>query len=182
EMFGGTVGEKHDTNYHQPTDTIDNVSQESLDIFAPAIGFAVHTLAYELVDEPADPPTEPTDPPTDPTDPPTQTPTDEPVERELSIDPQTIEAASFVGDKGVQVTAAGCTADTTATMTVDPQNGKIEKFEQTAEGGEGSTARFGVRGLDDSKVESYIGAYDVAVDCEGGDPLTGSFEVVAADE
>src|SRR5699024_6543707 len=48
--------------------------------------------------------------------------------------------------------------------------------------GEDSTARFGVRGLDDSKVESYIGAYEVAVDCEGGDPLTGSFEVVAADE
>src|SRR5699024_5164931 len=43
EMFGGTVGEKHDTNYHQPTETIDNVSQGSLDIFAPAIGFAVHT-------------------------------------------------------------------------------------------------------------------------------------------
>lgn len=182
EMFGGTVGEKHDTNYHQPTDTIDNVSQESLDIFAPAIGFAVHTLAYELVDEPTDPPTEPTTPPTDPTDPPTETPTETPDERALSIDPKTIEAPDFVGDKGVEVTATGCTADTTATMTVDPQNGKIEKFEQTAEVGEDSTARFGVRGLDDSKVESYIGAYEVAVDCEGGDPLTGSFEVVAADE
>src|SRR5699024_344514 len=80
EMFGGTVGEKHDTNYHQPTDTIDNVSQESLDIFAPAIGFAVHTLAYELVDEPTDPPTEPTTPPTDPTDPPTATPTETPAD------------------------------------------------------------------------------------------------------
>ena len=27
EWFGGTVGDKHDTNYHQPTDTIENVEQ-----------------------------------------------------------------------------------------------------------------------------------------------------------
>lgn len=179
EMFGGTVGAKHDTNYHQPTDTIENVSQESLDIFAPAIGFAVHTLAYELADAPTDPPTDPTTPPTDPTDPPTETPTEAPDERALSIDPKTIEAPDFVSDKGVQVAATGCTADTTATMTVTPNNGKIEKFEQTAEVGADGTARFGVRGLDESMVDSYIGTYDVTVDCEGGDPLTGSFEVVA---
>ncbi|SDR99176.1 PA domain-containing protein [Brevibacterium siliguriense] len=179
EMFGGTVGEKHDTNYHQPTDTIENVSKESIDIFAPAIGFAVHTLAYELADAPTDPPTDPTTPPTDPTDPPTETPTEAPDERALSIDPKTIEAPDFVGEKGVQVAATGCTADTTATMTVTPNNGKIEKFEQTAEVGADGTARFGVRGLDESMVDSYIGTYDVTVDCEGGDPLTGSFEVVA---
>lgn len=179
EMFGGTVGEKHDTNYHQPTDTIENVSKESIDIFAPAIGFAVHTLAYDLTDAPTDPPTDPTTPPTDPTDPPTETPTEAPDERALSIDPKTIEAPDFVSEKGVQVAATGCTADTTATMTVTPNNGKIEKFEQTAEVGADGTARFGVRGLDASMVDSYIGTYDVAVDCEGGDPLTGSFEVVA---
>lgn len=179
EMFGGTVGEKHDTNYHQPTDTIENVSKESIDIFAPAIGFAVHTLAYDLTDAPTDPPTDPTTPPTDPTDPPTETPTEAPGERALSIDPKTIEAPDFVSEKGVQVAATGCTADTTATMTVTPNNGKIEKFEQTAEVGADGTARFGVRGLDASMVDSYIGTYDVAVDCEGGDPLTGSFEVVA---
>ncbi|MFP3395413.1 M28 family peptidase [Brevibacterium sp. SIMBA_078] len=179
EMFGGTVGEKHDTNYHQPTDTIENVSKESIDIFAPAIGFAVHTLAYDLTDAPTDPPTDPTTPPTDPTDPPTETPTEAPDERALSIDPKTIEAPDFVSEKGVQVAATGCTADTTATMTVTPNNGKIEKFEQTAEVGADGTARFGVRGLDASMVDSYIGTYDVTVDCEGGDPLTGSFEVVA---
>ena len=179
EMFGGTVGEKHDTNYHQPTDTIENVSKESIDIFAPAIGFAVHALAYDLTDAPTDPPTDPTTPPTDPTDPPTETPTDAPDERALSIDPKTIEAPDFVSEKGVQVAATGCTADTTATMTVTPNNGKIETFEQTAEVGDDGTARFGVRGLDESMVDSYIGTYDVTVDCEGGDPLTGSFEVVA---
>ena len=179
EMFGGTVGEKHDTNYHQPTDTIENVSKESIDIFAPAIGFAVHTLAYDLTDAPTDPPTDPTTPPTDPTDPPTETPTEAPDERALSIDPKTIEAPDFVSEKGVQVAATGCTADTTATMTVTPNNGKIETFEQTAEVGDDGTARFGVRGLDESMVDSYIGTYDVTVDCEGGDPLTGSFEVVA---
>ncbi|WP_231443510.1 M28 family peptidase [Brevibacterium zhoupengii] len=191
EWFGGTVGDKHDTNYHQPTDTIENVSKESVGIFAPAIGFAVHTLAYDLVDEPTDPPTDPTDPPTDPTDPPTDDPTDDPTdgptddptddpsERSLNIDPKTIEVDDFVGKTGVQVAAAGCTADTTATMTVDPQNGKIEKFEQTATADADSVAKFGVRGLEKSAADDYIGAYDVTVDCEGGDPLTGSFDVVA---
>lgn len=179
EMFGGTVGAKHDTNYHQSTDTIENVSKKSIDIFAPAIGFAVHTLAYELADAPTDLPTDPTTPPTDPTDPPTETPTEAPDERTLSIDPKTIEAPDFVSEKGVQVAATGCVADTTATMTVTPNNGKIETFEQTAEVGADGTARFGVRGLDASMVDSYIGTYDVTVDCEGGDPLTGSFEVVA---
>lgn len=180
EMFGGTVGEKHDTNYHQATDTIENVSKASVDIFAPAIAYAVHVLAYELTDAPTDPPTDPTDPPTDPTDPPTETPTESPDERALSIDPKTIEADEFVGERGVQVAASGCTADTTATMTVEPQNGNIETFEQTAEVSEDMVAKFGVRGLDESKAETYIGAYEVSVDCEGGDPLGGSFEVVAA--
>ena len=193
EWFGGTVGDKHDTNYHQPTDTIENVSQQSLDIFAPAIGYSVHTLAYDLSDapDPTDPPTTPpTDPPTEtptetPTDDPTEAPTDDPTEapgeRSLSIDPKTIDQADFVGEKGVQVAAAGCTPDTTATMTVEPQNGEIETFEQTATADADSVAKFGVRGLDESKAATYVGKYDVTVDCEGGDPLSGSFEVLAED-
>lgn len=185
DMFGGTVGDKHDTNYHQPTDTIENVSRESLDIFSPAIAYAVHTLAYDLRDAPAptDPPsTPPTDPPTEtPTETPTDDPTDAPVERSLSIDPTTIDQADFIGAKGVQVAAAGCTPDTTATMTVEPQNGNIETFEQTATADADSVARFGVRGLDESKAATYVGTYEVTVDCEGGEPLSGSFEVLAAD-
>lgn len=187
EWFGGTVGEKHDTNYHQPTDTIENVSKESIDIFAPAIGYAVHTLGYDLSEAPAptDPPTTPpTDPPTEtPTDDPTGAPTDDPTEapdeRSLSIDPTTIAQDDFVGERGVQVAAAGCTPETTATMTVDPQNGTIEKFEQTATADAESVAKFGVRGLDETLAADYLGTYDVTVDCDGGDPLTGSFEVVA---
>jgi LPXTG-motif cell wall-anchored protein len=175
ELFGGTVGAKHDTNYHQPTDTIEHVNRDSMNIFVPAIAYATHVLAYDLTDAPTDPPKDPTDPPKDPTDPPAG-------ERGLSIEPGTIEAEAFVGDKGVQVTATGCTADTTATMTVDPQNGKIEKFEQTAEVGQDTAAKFGVRGLDASKAETYIGDYNVTVDCDGGDPLSGSFEVVAAED
>ena len=185
EWFGGTVGDKHDTNYHQSTDTIENVNQESLDIFAPAIGYAVHTLAYDLSDAPgpSDPPTTPpTDPPTEtPTETPTDDPTRAPGERSLSIDPKTIDQGDFVGEKGVQVAASGCTPDTSATMTVEPQNGNIEKFEQTATADADSVAKFGVRGLDESKAATYVGTYDVTVDCAGGDPLSGSFEVLAAD-
>ena len=185
EWFGGTVGDKHDTNYHQPTDTIENVNQESLDIFAPAIGYSVHTLAYDLSDapDPTDPPTTPpTDPPTEtPTEGPTDDPTQAPGERSLSIDPKTIDQGDFVGEKGVQVAASGCTPDTTATMTVEPQNGEIETFEQTATADDDSVAKFGVRGLDESKAATYVGKYDVTVDCDGGDPLSGSFEVLAED-
>ncbi|WP_350269887.1 M20/M25/M40 family metallo-hydrolase [Brevibacterium sp. CBA3109] len=181
DMFGGTVGDKHDTNYHQPTDTIENVSRESLDIFSPAIAYAVHTLAYDLRDAPA-PTDPPSTPPTDsPTETPTETPTDAPGERSLSIDPTTIDQADFVGERGVQVAAAGCTPDATATMTVEPQNGAIETFEQTATADADSVAKFGVRGLDESKAATYVGTYEVTVDCEGGDPLSGSFEVLAAD-
>ena len=65
-------------------------------------------------------------------------------------------------------------------MTVTPKNGKIEKFEQTATVSAESIANFGVRGLDASQSAQYVGSYDVSVECEGGDALTGSFEVVAA--
>ncbi len=83
-IFGGTAGEPLDSNYHRPTDTLENVNRESVDAFAPAIGWAAHVLAWELVD--AQPPVSPE--PTDPAMPspePEQTgpgaePTTEPVE------------------------------------------------------------------------------------------------------
>ena len=43
--FGGTAGELLDPNYHTPDDDITNVSQEALDIMAPAIGHATQALA-----------------------------------------------------------------------------------------------------------------------------------------
>ena len=182
EWFGGEAGKPQDTNYHQSTDTIDNVSRDAIDIFGPAIAYSVHTLAYDLAPAPTETPTEtPTSTPTEtPTSTPTESPTDAPDERSLTIDPTTIDENDFVSDTGVQVTATGCTPGTTATMTVDPQNGTIEKFEQTATVDSDGVAKFGVRGLDESKSAEYVGKYDVTVDCEGGDALNGSFEVVAA--
>lgn len=43
--FGGTAGELLDPNYHTPADDLSNVSQEALDIMAPAIGHATQALA-----------------------------------------------------------------------------------------------------------------------------------------
>lgn len=71
ELFGGTAGQPLDTNYHQASDTLANVSQESLDLFLPGMGWAAHVLAWDLVDEEP----EPTDSP-EPTDEPA--PSDEP--------------------------------------------------------------------------------------------------------
>ncbi|GAA1132518.1 M20/M25/M40 family metallo-hydrolase [Microbacterium aurantiacum] len=70
-IFGGTAGEPLDSNYHRPTDTLENVNRESVDAFAPAIGWAAHVLAWELVD--AQPPVSP-----EPTDPAVPSPEPEP--------------------------------------------------------------------------------------------------------
>ncbi|WP_309133108.1 M28 family peptidase [Brevibacterium sp.] len=185
EWFGGTVGQPHDTNYHKPSDTIENVSRESVDIFAPAIAYSVHALAYELREKPTEDPTDDPDPTEDPTDDPTDKPTDDPGEdpgeRTLTIEPKTIGVDDFVSDKGVQVTATGCVPGSMATMTVKAKSGKIEKFEQTAEANAEGVAQFSVRGLDKSQAETYVGTYDVKVKCKGGGALKGSFEVVAED-
>lgn len=79
EKFGGVEGVQYDRYYHTVDDTIENVSAESMDIFLPAIGFAAHTLAYDLR-EPTEKPTEdPTDDPTgEPTGDPSERPTDDP--------------------------------------------------------------------------------------------------------
>lgn len=70
-IFGGTAGEPLDSNYHRPTDTLENVNRESVDAFAPAIGWAAHVLAWDLVD--AQPPVSP-----EPTDPAVPSPEPEP--------------------------------------------------------------------------------------------------------
>lgn len=70
-IFGGTAGEPLDSNYHRPTDTLENVNRESVDAFAPAIGWAAHVLAWNLVD--AQPPVSP-----EPTDPAVPSPEPEP--------------------------------------------------------------------------------------------------------
>lgn len=70
-IFGGTAGEPLDSNYHRPTDTLENVNRDSVDAFAPAIGWAAHVLAWDLVD--AQPPVSP-----EPTDPAVPSPEPEP--------------------------------------------------------------------------------------------------------
>jgi hypothetical protein len=68
EQFGGTPGVFMDRNYHTAQDTLANVSRESIDVFAPAIGNAVAVLAWNAV-EPSptpEPTTGPTTPPSEP--------------------------------------------------------------------------------------------------------------------
>ena len=64
EQFGGTAGVFMDRNYHTANDTLANVSRESIDIFAPAIGNAAAVLAWNAV-EPTPTP-EPTASPSEP--------------------------------------------------------------------------------------------------------------------
>lgn len=61
-LFGGEAGVIMDRNYHTADDTLANVSRESIDIFAPAIGNATAVLAWNAVEpspEPTDPGAEP---------------------------------------------------------------------------------------------------------------------------
>lgn len=65
-VFGGEAGVIMDRNYHTVDDTLANVSRESIDIFAPAIGNAAAVLAWNAVVPPVEPSPEPTDPPVEP--------------------------------------------------------------------------------------------------------------------
>ncbi|MFB9774989.1 M20/M25/M40 family metallo-hydrolase [Brevibacterium otitidis] len=171
EKFGGEAGVQRDRNYHTPDDNLENVNRESLNIFAPAMGWAAHVLAYELEEGSDDGEGNDDDEGNDDGD-------DAPIERGLSIEPEQISPTDFVNkDKGVTITAAGCTPGTEATLMVEAQEGDILKHEDTAEVGEDGTVSFGVHGVDEARASSYVGTYDVVVSCEGGDDLTGTFTV-----
>ncbi|WP_378146917.1 M28 family metallopeptidase [Cnuibacter sp. UC19_7] len=66
-LFGGTAGAAYDPNYHQPGDTIDNISVEALSINASAIAHAVDVLA--VVPDPAPAPVVPVPSPSSPASP-----------------------------------------------------------------------------------------------------------------
>ncbi|MEV8239040.1 M20/M25/M40 family metallo-hydrolase [Microbacterium testaceum] len=82
-LFGGTAGVYMDRNYHTINDSLANVNRDSIDIFAPAIGYAAVALAWDAAVEPSPEPTEPSpeptvEPTTEPTAEPTAQPTAEP--------------------------------------------------------------------------------------------------------
>lgn len=98
-LFGGTPGVFMDRNYHTPDDTLANVSRESVDIFAPAIGHATYALAWDaaVVEPPVDPTPEPTEPPVQPSPEPTAEPTSQP---SPSASPSATGAAAGSGGRG----------------------------------------------------------------------------------
>ncbi|MFL0516704.1 M20/M25/M40 family metallo-hydrolase [Brevibacterium luteolum] len=167
EKFEGTAGVQRDRNYHTPDDNLENVSQESLDIFAPAMGFAAHTLAYNLEEEDDDNGDD--DGGKD---------DEAPTERGLAVKPEQISPADFVNeDKGVTIMAAGCTAGTEAKLTVEARGIDVLKHEDTATVDEDGNVTFAVHGVNADRPNSYVGTYDVRVACDGGDDLTGTFTV-----
>src|SRR5699024_5983064 len=200
EMFGGVEGVQHDRNYHSVDDTIENLSKESVDIFVPAIAFAAHTLAYDLVDEPTDDPTgEPTDDPTgEPTDDPTDDPADDPA---LAIAPETIGVTDFVDpDKGVALTVTGLEPGDDVDFTVARTSGQnTEEAVISAKADEDGVASTTAYGTNPTAASNCIG--DDAVEVDGGDSadaeagaeqsaadtsaaedLSGSFSVVADED
>ena len=168
ELFGGTEGVQQDRNYHTIDDTIENVSQESIGIFTPAIAFATHSVAYELVDpteEPTDDPTgEPTDEPTtEPTDDPTDEPTEDPA---LTIAPDTVGVSDFVdAEKGVDVSVTGLEPGDDVDFTIAPTSGQnTEEAVIEASADEDGVASTKVYGTNPDAADNYIGDYSVEVD------------------
>lgn len=181
EMFGGTEGVQHDRNYHQVTDTIENLSEESVGIFTPAIAFAAHTVAFDLTDEPTEEPTEdptgePTDDPTgeptddpsdDPSDEPTDGPTDEPTDEPgLTITPEEIAVSDFVDeDKGVELTVTGAQPGDEVDFEVTPASGQnTEAAVLTGTADEDGVASTRVYGTNAGSASDYLGDYDVTVE------------------
>ncbi|WP_019159721.1 M20/M25/M40 family metallo-hydrolase [Brevibacterium senegalense] len=177
EMFGGTEGVQHDRNYHQVTDTIENLSEESVGIFTPAIAFAAHTVAFDLTDEPTEEPTddptgEPTNDPTgeptdDPSDDPSGEPTDEPTdELGLTITPEEIAVSDFVDeDKGVELTVTGALPGDEVDFEVTPASGQnTEAAVLTGTADEDGVASTRVYGTNAGSASDYLGDYDVTVE------------------
>ncbi|MCX0276819.1 LPXTG cell wall anchor domain-containing protein [Nocardia zapadnayensis] len=97
----------------------------------------------------------------------------------LSISPEQISAADFVDkDKGVTIAASGCEPGTDATIRVSLDgSGDIDGLDDVETAAEDGTVSFRVWGDSARNPAAYEGTYNVVVDCEGEDALTGSFRV-----
>lgn len=103
---------------------------------------------------------------------------DEAPARALAITPERISPADFVKEEAVSITASGCTPGTDAVLTVTPAGSSgVTGHTDTQTVGEDGTVTFGVRGLNADSPQSYVGTYQVRVECDGGDALTGEFVV-----
>lgn len=98
-------------------------------------------------------------------------------ERGLRISPEQISVDDFVGDEGVTIVAGGCTPGTTATMQVTTDAEGVEDFTTSEAVVDDGSAVFAVRGLNPAARDSYRGTYTVTVECEGGEPMSGTFVV-----
>lgn len=97
----------------------------------------------------------------------------------LSISPEQISTADFVDeDKGVTIVATGCEPGTEATIRVSLDgSGDIDGLDDVETVAEDGTVSFRVWGDSAGNAAAYEGTYNVVVDCEGEDALTGSFRV-----
>ncbi|MCK1802992.1 hypothetical protein MTQ12_08015 [Brevibacterium sp. R8603A2] len=97
----------------------------------------------------------------------------------LSISPEQISAADFVDEgKGVTIVATGCEPGTEATIRVSLDgSGDIDGLDDVETVAEDGTVSFRVWGDSAGNAAAYEGTYNVVVDCEGEDALTGSFRV-----
>jgi Zn-dependent M28 family amino/carboxypeptidase len=147
ELFGGVAGVQLDRNYHTIDDTYENVSQEAIDIFVPAMAFAAHSVAFDLE-------------PTVAVDPETVSVTD--------FKKSGVEVTVTNLEPGAEVPWSLEADDRTKPGRV-PASG-------TATADADGTATFTIKGIDPSAVKGLPGAYTVTVET-GGQTVQASFTV-----
>lgn len=87
KLFGGEAGKQLDTNYHKITDSLENVSRDSVNAIVPAMGNATYQLAFNPEDSEDNEP-KPEDPKDDNTDDGKDDSTDKPKGDDDSTDEQ----------------------------------------------------------------------------------------------
>lgn len=117
----------------------------------------------------------------------TPTPTEEPtwewnggeLQEGLNISDDVVSPADFV-DEGVTFAVLGCEPGQDVTFSVST-GGNVEPYEAVAVADENGIAVEGVKGLNASNADAYIGEYTVVASC-GDQEWTGSFTVGYGDD
>lgn len=105
-------------------------------------------------------------------------PTTPAAEAELTVSPETINAADFVKeDQGVTLAVENCEPGSDVHYVVTPKgNSNVTAYDNTVQADDEGNASVNVYGTSANDSSAYLGDYDVTVTC-GDDEMTGAFTV-----
>ena len=129
----------------------------------------------EATQTPSATPTETTEATETPSATPTDDPTAEAVDPQLAIDPTELTSEAFSSsDGGVTVSVTDAAPESKVALTITHAQGKVSRFEAEKTVNAEGTAVFELH----PEGKAVLGEYNVTVDVEGAEDLTGAFTVV----